>query len=426
MAYTLIQGRFQIHYPDAPRSGPQPDGDTLRFEPDQPALVEALRRRGRGANFNARGFISVRFEAIDALETHFSGSHQSHVPALAARDAMLAAAGYTTVEFHADAQTVARAEPLAPRGYLLARTLDPHGRVVAFVFAGEAAEADGAQLCLRPERARQSVNAQLIDAGLVYPSFYDTLPTDLREALAAVAVAARAAGRGLWPDAEATPARPARIASAAAVREGVIFPKLFRRLTDYFATGATRLAGFDAWLRAVPGERDDQIVFPPLQFGHLHDLVRIEGDSLRLTRQPEEFVIIDSPETWRSALEEPGCGPGQAPAVAPGDLLIVAALPDPVGADLGAETVTLLNTRAAPLDLAGLRLRDDDGGAGMPLAGVLAAGETLRVTLDARVRLGNQGDVIQLVAADGQVLDSVSYTADEIASGRTRIFGRSQ
>ena len=35
MSYTLIKGSFHIHYPANPLSGPEPDGDTLKFQPDQ-------------------------------------------------------------------------------------------------------------------------------------------------------------------------------------------------------------------------------------------------------------------------------------------------------------------------------------------------------------------------------------------------------
>jgi hypothetical protein len=76
MPYTLLRGSFVIRYPDLPRQGPEPDGDTITFRPDTPALVEALpRRSGVPPDINARG-ISARLEAIDTLETHFQEIHQ--------------------------------------------------------------------------------------------------------------------------------------------------------------------------------------------------------------------------------------------------------------------------------------------------------------------------------------------------------------
>lgn len=424
MAYTLIRGRFHIHYADDPRGGPQPDGDTIKFEPDNPALVEALRRRGSGPDFNRRGFVNIRLEAVDALETHFSGYHQPLGLANAARDAMLRAAGYTEFEFHEGAPTVSRAVPPSPPGYLLSRTLDQHGRIVGFVFAGDPEEPDGSHLCLRASRVHQSVNASLLADGLVYPSFYDTLPSDLRETMAGIAFAAREAGRGLWPSTEGTPQRPATIRGTADVEAAVLFPKLFRRLARYFASGAPNLNAFIEWLREQPGERDDHLVLPSMELANLHDIISIDGDRIWMTVPSDAFVIIDTPETWRSSLEQPGCEAQPRPASTAADLRIVAALPNPAGTDLGNETVTILNTRADPIDLAQYRIQDSDGDSGLVLHGVLAGGDALRVRLNAEVRLGNRGDTIRLVSPAGEVVDEVSYSEDQAASGRSVAFGR--
>ena len=45
MSYTLLRGQFVIRYDDIPRQGPEPDGDTVKFMPDTPGLVEMLPRR---------------------------------------------------------------------------------------------------------------------------------------------------------------------------------------------------------------------------------------------------------------------------------------------------------------------------------------------------------------------------------------------
>lgn len=75
--YTLIKGKYWIHNSAKPWQGPQPDGDTVRFEPDSLDLVRSLPRiSGRPPNITANGQINVRYEGIDTLETHFSGKHQ--------------------------------------------------------------------------------------------------------------------------------------------------------------------------------------------------------------------------------------------------------------------------------------------------------------------------------------------------------------
>jgi hypothetical protein len=84
--YTLIQGQYRIHQTVHPLQSPQPDGDTIRFEPNDLQLVRNLRRiSGRPPDIKSQG-INVRYECIDALETHFEQAHQNNALAFAARD----------------------------------------------------------------------------------------------------------------------------------------------------------------------------------------------------------------------------------------------------------------------------------------------------------------------------------------------------
>src|SRR3954454_14464430 len=149
MTYTLLTGEFVIRYPDLPRQGPEPDGDTVKFRPDTPGLVEMLpRRSGRPANINARG-VSVRLEAIDALETHFEETHQELAGANAARDALLAALGFTNVTYFEDLPNkVASADADRLPGYVLSNGIDANGRVIGYVYPGTPTSADGSQVFL--------------------------------------------------------------------------------------------------------------------------------------------------------------------------------------------------------------------------------------------------------------------------------------
>jgi endonuclease YncB( thermonuclease family) len=135
VTYTLLRGEFVTRYPDQPRQGPQPDGDTVKFRPDSPALVETLpRRSGRPPDINARG-ISVRLEAVDALETHFGETHQELAGASAARDELLRRFGFTKVVFFPDLPNkVQSADQDAVRGHVLSNGIDANGRLIAFVY----------------------------------------------------------------------------------------------------------------------------------------------------------------------------------------------------------------------------------------------------------------------------------------------------
>jgi endonuclease YncB( thermonuclease family) len=418
MAYTLLRGNFVIRYPDLPRQGPEPDGDTVKFRPDSRALVEALRRpSGRPPDINARG-VSVRLEAIDALETHFEETHQELAGANAARDALLRGLGFTGVTFFPDLPNkVESADQDTARGHVLSNGIDANGRLIGFVYPGDNSGPDGAAVFLDEALVDQSVNAMLLKDGLVYPAFYATLPADLRAHLAATSRAARDAQppAGLWPRSTADPDGPGTVADLDALEQLVIWPKLFRRLVPYLAAGHRDLDDFDTWLRADPVHRDDELfLLDRLERGNMHDIIRAAGQEIRLTVWPEDFIISPDP---------PPPGGTTAPTrVTAGDILIIAALPDPVGSDQGREIVTLLNTTAASVDVAGWGLVDAAGGR-MDLSGQVSGGGVVQIAVDDGLQLGNQGDTLILVDADSRTIDQVTYKADTVRRGRTITFG---
>jgi uncharacterized protein YukJ len=122
----------------------------------------------------------------------------------------------------------------------------------------------------------------------------------------------------------------------------------------------------------------------------------------------------------------PGVPPAGVPAPAPagqpdGTVRIVAALVNALTSP-EAEFVTLLNTTADAIDLAGWKLVDRDKHA-MPLGGTVGAGETLRVKLAPPAVLPNKGGVISVLDAAGLKVDGVAYTgAQAAAPGRTIAF----
>jgi hypothetical protein len=393
MSFTLLAGRFVIRYADLPRQGPEPDGDTVKFVPDTPALVETLPRpSGHAPKINARG-ISVRLEAIDALETHFEETHQELAGANAARDVLLAELGFTNVVFFADLPNkVQSADQDSVLGHVLSNGIDANGRMIGVVYAGNPSLGlDGSNVFLDEPLLDLSVNAKLLAAGNAYPAFYATLPATLRTHLAAVSRTARDSQppRELWARSTADPNGAATISDLDALEQLVIWPKLFRRIVPYFAAGFPNFDGFDGWLRADPVDRDDELfLLDRLERGNLHDIVHAAGDTIQLTIWPEDFIISPDP-----IAPTPGPRPVRPPAGA--RVLLIAALPDPAGADGGGETVTLLNTTAAAVNLAGWQLADAVGGR-QALSGELTAGATVRITLQPAVQLGNRGDTISL------------------------------
>ena len=161
-------------------------------------------------------------------------------------------------------------------------------------------------------------------------------------------------------------------------------------------------------------ERDELFLIDTLERANMHDVVRGVGQQLRLTVWPEDFIISPDP---------PAGGGGTGPGRVAGEVLVVAVLPDPVGADRGHEVVTLVNTTAASIDPGGWGLVDAAGGR-QNLSGAIAGGGVVQVTASGALQLGNQGDTVVLVDGSGGSIDQVTYKANQVRPGRTICFGR--
>jgi len=386
MPYTLIKGTFHIHYPDNPRSGPEPDGDTLKFLPDNRQLIENLPRPNRPPRFTQTGITTIRFEGIDALETHFSVEgdtfHQKMDLALAARNILLKQAGFGEIQFFDDSPfKVETVENHPIRGYLLSNGLDTYGRTIAFVYTGDHPDVDGSSIFVTPEMLGISLNAVMLDQGQAYAAFYLTLPAELREHLRNIVSAARTNHIGLWVAATATTTKNADIPGVDGLQALVIWPKLFRRLAAFYQDGYTNLVELDAWLRADPRDRDDRVLLPNRELGNMHDLIVVNGNSLHLAHLPEDIVIV--PDDFTLPVTPPDTD--TLPHTGPGFVRIVAALINPQERpERGNETVTILNATNADIELTNWFIADRSGR--QALNGILARGETLRVRLGVSVQ----------------------------------------
>jgi endonuclease YncB( thermonuclease family) len=294
--YTIIHGQFRIHREDQPLQGPQPDGDTIRFEPDDVQLLYALPRfSGRAPDIRSGG-INVRYEGVDALETHFQGSHQNAEWGRAARDRNLALLGYTNVEFFSDHPNIVSSVDVDPlRGYVIANGIESNGRLLGLVYAGTPTANDGERIFVDEAMLDRSINAKLAQEGLVYVEPYDTMPIALVNRLRAIMRTARSAGAGFLGAEDVSVAASAAIPSLDAAQGLVMWPKLFRRLVSYFQEGVTGLSGFDAWIREDPVRRDDTLRLPDGEKANMHDTYEIVSDRMSLTYNPEELLIAPDP-----------------------------------------------------------------------------------------------------------------------------------
>lgn len=286
MPFLLISGVFVA-------KGAQPDGDSVRFRPDDLALWDRVGGPHR-VKRNASGAAQLRLDGIDSLETHYTPRHGTrvHQPlplAHAAAEELLAWLGFTGVVRNAS-ETVTGTDQADVPGFILTRGADLHGRCVAFAGRGSAPGASGRETFVDVALLRLTLNHHQLATGLAYPTFYRSLFPALREEFAAVAVAAATAGLGVWP-VDATTSGAALTAPTSLTDDVVLLPKLFRRLADYLELGDGDLSldGFPAFL-AQAADR-----YFILSTGHsttgLDAITVIDGATVRLTHPPTDLVF---------------------------------------------------------------------------------------------------------------------------------------
>ena len=278
MSFFLIKGTFHV-------LGYSPDGDSIRFKAKDTSLWKML--SGPAVELNARGHAQLRIEAVDALETHYQGVCQPEQPARAATRYLLSQLGLNEVVWNETQSTVVKAQD-GTQGYILARSTESYRRPVAFVFAGETEERDGAEITLDGSILKESLNYRLLASGLAYPMYYNGLFSDLRLLLTKAATSARSEGKGLWPYDMTT--RGFSVSSLKAITEEVaILPKLFRRIVDYMGEGG-KIDGFKEHLQkgCEPLVRIQQV-----HFTRLDVIVDVRGEKVRLAEAPENLIFMD-------------------------------------------------------------------------------------------------------------------------------------
>jgi uncharacterized protein (DUF952 family) len=287
MPFKLIKGTFHV-------VSYSPDGDSIKFKPDIPALVLSL-PGARPKILNPRGHCQLRIEAIDTLETHYNvpGATLSQPlkQAHSAIDRLMEFVGIRGVVWDAGHRTVTTAED-GTRGYILTRSVEQNNRPVAFVFAGDPPETDGVDINLDTDRLRESYNYAALAEGYAYPTFYEGLFHDLRKTLTEASIEARGLKRQVW-EIDRTHDGFEVATLSAITEQHAILPKLFRRLSQFMVSAGTAW-GFKAWLAATPERvldlRNDN-------FTHFDTFVEEASTpsgavQIRLTRQPEELVFL--------------------------------------------------------------------------------------------------------------------------------------
>jgi hypothetical protein len=278
MPFTLIKGTFHV-------VGYSPDGDSIRFQADNPENWDLL--DGPPVELNARGHAQLRIEAIDTLETHYKGHHQPLRLANGALDFLLEKLGIKNVAFNESGTRVVSADD-GTRGYVLSRKAEINRRPVAFVFAGQAPEADGTSVFLDADRLEASLNFKSAKEGLAYPTYYSGLFHSLRRKITWGVTQAREGEKNIWKEDQTT--KGFAVSSLSSVTdEVVILPKLFRRIVSYIGDGGG-IDGFKDYLAANP---DPVLELTNGQFTNLDTFIEVTRNQVKLTVEPENLVFME-------------------------------------------------------------------------------------------------------------------------------------
>jgi hypothetical protein len=284
MPMLCLAGTFPI-------TGTEPDGDSVRFRPADPADWSKVPGAHK-VHTNATGAAQLRADAIDALETHYTptGGHTLHQPlglAHAAAAELLKWLGFKDVTREGEKVTGVASDERP--GYILTRGADAYGRCVALIGRGDPPVASGDSVTVGVTLLRRTANHHLIADGLAFPTFYTNLYVDLRNELAARAAGARETHTGVFAGDRTQ--KGVNVKSLATLTDdAVILPKLFRRLTDYLHLNGDdpSLAGFAAFLAQ---QSDELWIIPTGQKTSLDTVVGVTGQVVKLKRLPEELVF---------------------------------------------------------------------------------------------------------------------------------------
>jgi endonuclease YncB( thermonuclease family) len=269
--------------------GKEPDGDSIRFVPDTPALLRRLRSADR-IRRSSDGSVQLRLDGIDAPETHYGALAQPL--GTQARDALLDLCGFITIE--RDAELVTAAEPERIAAAALSGLVDPNGRPVALLAVGSELPADGSVPALGDELFERTLNVAQLRGGDGYLTLYRSTAPDLRDRLRDVAREARDGRRGVWAR-DATARFTLRAQADIGPGGQLVLPKLFRRCSDYLRT---RTAGetLADWLRThgEPGRpEDDEVIVGGGERTRLSELVAQDGDRIAFPVDLLDLVFIE-------------------------------------------------------------------------------------------------------------------------------------
>ena len=283
-AYLVLRGSFVV-------IGKEPDGDSVRFKPDSRELLNKLKRANR-IRLSGDGTVQLRLEAIDAPELHFENLAQPL--GLESRDALLDLLGFTDLSYTPNGLQVRSSTPAAVRGAILSRAAEVYGRPISYAFLESDLEntaLNGVRIDPSDGVLRRSLNARMLENGMVYLTVYSSQPEAHRALMREIAVRAKAANRGVWA-VDKTPSFSLD-ALEDVTRRQLILPKVYRRAVTYFEAVQKGFRGsLSDWFTANPGSDDGVLV--GARRTTLSRLLKVSGSGVRVLVDPLDWVVLEN------------------------------------------------------------------------------------------------------------------------------------
>lgn len=265
MGFTLIKGMFK------PKAG-IPDGDSVRFFPNDSSLLDNLVgvKAKISTSAKAIGTVQLRFEGIDAIE-----KRAIKPLSIEAKQNM-----FKLIDYDADTNP-------EPKGFILSRMTDPHGRPISFVFSGDISEQDGSNIFLDANLLESSVNYKQMKDGFAYPLYYNTLFAPLRNKFDEALMYAKQSKNGYWrTDKTMEGVEPNDKSSLFTIAP--IWPKLWRRLEEYYRNQTS----LDEFLNWVDEKKERILIINSSDETGLANIINVTNNVVRLLERPENIMVI--------------------------------------------------------------------------------------------------------------------------------------
>ncbi|MEM6398346.1 MAG: hypothetical protein AAF741_18485 [Bacteroidota bacterium] len=344
MDYYLIKGKFRV-------TKYAPDGDSIMFQANNSkhwSKVVSQYSDLFAEKLEAKnGVVQLRFQGIDALETHYSAGplpppkelkgkkskkaiapkrpnlHQPKAYGDMATDELLKLFGVTKstwrrsglhkyidkIEYTKGKKTVVHktrdTDPL--EGYVVVSDIERKGRPISWVFPGESDVRDGSRLSGKKLAAmiKKSANYQLAEKGLVYPYFYFTLESILREKLIEAVTKARKKQLNIWSK-DKTQEGVFTRSFEDIIDKHVFLPYLFRRLVKHqykrMMEGywlalkkkkAYKPKSSSLFLESFYGDTNPYIfLVKEREFKRLNEIVKVTKTKITMKTSPENIVFL--------------------------------------------------------------------------------------------------------------------------------------